>query len=190
MDFVALDFETANADPASACSVGIVTIKNNIVVDEYYSLIKTRQMSFDSSNIQVNGITPAMVENAENFSAVWTEMAKRLEGQTVAAHYAAFDIKVLKASLDDYNLDYPAIRYVCSWIIGKAVWPDLMSYRLDVLAKRIGFQFTHHNALEDARACAMVLLQECEDSCIVSFDEMAKKYKFSIGNIAPQATLF
>ena len=190
MDFVALDFETANAGPASACSVGIVTIKNNIVVDEYYSLIKPRQMSFDSSNIQVNGITPAMVEDAEEFPMVWTEMAKRLDGQTVAAHYAAFDIKVLKASLDDYDLYYPAIRYVCSWVIGKAVWPDLMSYRLDVLAKRIGFQFAHHNALEDARACAMVLLKECEESGTKSFDEMAKKYKFSIGNIVPQATLF
>ena len=190
MDFVALDFETANADPASACSVGIVTIKNNIVVDEYYSLIKPKKMIFDSSNIQVNGITPAMVEDAAEFSEVWTEMAKRLDGQMVAAHYAAFDIKVLKASLDDYNLAYPAIRYVCSWLIGKAVWPDLMSYRLDVLAKRISFQFAHHNALEDARACAMVLLRECEDSGIASFDEMAKKYKFSIGNIAPQVSLF
>ena len=190
MDFIALKYKNENIDPASACEVGIVTIKNNIVVDEYYSLIKPRQMSFDSSNIQVNGITPAMVEDAENFSAVWTEMAQRLEGQTVAAHYAAFDIKVLKASLDDYNLDYPAIRYVCSWIIGKAVWPDLMSYRLDVLAKRIGFKFSHHNALEDARACAMVLLKECEDSGIASLDELAKKYKFSIGNIVPQATLF
>lgn len=190
MDFVAIDFETANADPASACSVGIVTIKNNIVVDEYYSLIKPRKMAFDSSNIQVNGITPAMVENAESFPDVWAEMAKRLDGQTVAAHYAAFDIKVLKASLDDYHLSYPAIRYVCSWLIGKAVWPDLVSYRLDVLAKRIGLQFTHHNALEDARACAMVLLQECEDARIISLDEMAKKYKFSIGNIVPQVTLF
>ena len=190
MDFVALDFETANAGPASACSVGIVTIKNNIVVDEYYSLIKPRQMAFDSSTIQVNGITPAMVEESENFAGIWSEMAKRLDGQMVAAHYAAFDIKVLKASLDDYSLGYPAIRYVCSWIIAKAVWPDLMSYRLDVLAKRIGFQFTHHNALEDARACAMVLLQECENSGVASFDEMAKKYQFSIGRIAPQTSLF
>ena len=70
MDFVALDFETANIDPASACSVGIVTIKNNIVVDEYYSLIKPKKMIFDSSNIQVNGITPAMVEDAAEFSEV------------------------------------------------------------------------------------------------------------------------
>ncbi|MGL5206774.1 MAG: 3'-5' exonuclease [Acidaminococcaceae bacterium] len=190
MDFVALDFETANADPASACSVGIVTIKNGIVVDEYYSLIKPREMVFDSSNIEVHNITPAMVETAEEFPAVWTEMAQRLDGQTVAAHYAPFDIKVLKASLDIYNLSYPAIRYVCSWLIAKAVWPDLMSYRLDVLAKGIGFQFTHHNALEDARACAMLLLQECEEAGISSFDEMAKKYKFSIGKIIPQATLF
>ena len=190
MDFVAIDFETANADPASSCSVGIVTIKNSVIVDEYYTLIKPRQMTFDSANIQVNGITPAMVETAGTFSDVWPEMAKRLEGQTVAAHYAAFDIKVLKASLNDYDLDYPAIRYLCSWIISKAVWPDLMSYRLDVLAKRIGFSFSHHNALEDARACSAVLLRACEDAGITSFDEMAKMYKFSIGRIAPQESLF
>ena len=190
MDFVALDFETATADPASACSVGIVIIKNSVIVDEYYSLIRPRQLVFDSGNIQVNGITPEMVRNAGDFAAVWPEIAKRLEGETVAAHYAAFDIKVLKASLGDYDLENPAIRYVCSWVIGKAVWPDLVSYRLDVLAKRIGFSFTHHNALEDAKACALVLLRACEDTGITSFDEMAKRYKFNIGRIAPQGSLF
>lgn len=190
MDFVALDFETANANPASACSVGIVTIKNNVVVDEYYTLIKPEKFVFDTRNIQVNGITPAMVDTAGNFLTIWPEMAKRLEGQTIAAHYAAFDIKVLKAALADYNLEDPAMRYVCSWVIGKAVWPDLMSYRLDILAKRIGFDFSHHNALEDARACAMVLLRACEETRTTSFDEMAKMYKFNIGRIAPQRSLF
>ena len=190
LNFVALDFETANADPASVCSVGLVTVENNIITDEYYSLVKPKGMVFDAANIEVNGITPKMVEKAASFAEIWTEVEHRIEGRMVAAHYAAFDIKVLKAVLDAHLIGYPAINYVCSWLVSKAVWPGLPSYRLDLLARRIGFSFRHHDALEDARACAMLLLRAGEESGFASFEEMSRHYKLNIGKIAPQGALF
>ena len=39
-DFVAIDFETANNEPSSVCSVGIVIVKDRQVVDSFYSLIQ------------------------------------------------------------------------------------------------------------------------------------------------------
>ncbi len=38
-NFAAIDFETANNQPTSVCSVGVVIVKNNEFVDSFYSLI-------------------------------------------------------------------------------------------------------------------------------------------------------
>ena len=38
-DFAAIDFETANHQPTSVCSIGIVIVRNGIVTDKFYSLI-------------------------------------------------------------------------------------------------------------------------------------------------------
>ncbi|MBE1555343.1 hypothetical protein [Sporosarcina limicola] len=39
MDFVAIDFETANSLRSSVCSVGIVQVKNGKIIKEIQSLI-------------------------------------------------------------------------------------------------------------------------------------------------------
>ena len=39
MDFAAIDFETANEQPSSVCSVGVVIVRGGEVVDSFYSLI-------------------------------------------------------------------------------------------------------------------------------------------------------
>ena len=39
-DFAAIDFETANNERSSVCSVGIVIVRGGEIVDKFYSLIK------------------------------------------------------------------------------------------------------------------------------------------------------
>jgi DNA polymerase III epsilon subunit-like protein len=39
-NFAAIDFETANQQRTSVCSVGIVIVRDGEIVDSYYSLIK------------------------------------------------------------------------------------------------------------------------------------------------------
>ena len=39
-DFAAIDFETANNERSSVCSVGVVIVRGGEVVDRFYSLIK------------------------------------------------------------------------------------------------------------------------------------------------------
>ena len=38
-DFASIDFETANEQPSSVCSVGVVIVRNGEIVDKFYSLI-------------------------------------------------------------------------------------------------------------------------------------------------------
>lgn len=39
-DFAAIDFETANQQRTSVCSVGIVIVRDGEIAGSYYSLIK------------------------------------------------------------------------------------------------------------------------------------------------------
>ena len=39
-DFAAIDFETANNERSSVCSVGIVIVRDGEIVDSFYSLIQ------------------------------------------------------------------------------------------------------------------------------------------------------
>ena len=39
-NFAAIDFETANQQRTSVCSVGIVIVRDGEIVDSYYSLIR------------------------------------------------------------------------------------------------------------------------------------------------------
>ena len=39
-NFIAIDFETANQQPSSVCSVGVVMVRNGQVADTFYSLIQ------------------------------------------------------------------------------------------------------------------------------------------------------
>ena len=40
MNFVAMDFETANGQWHSACSLALVVVRNDQIVDSFYTLIK------------------------------------------------------------------------------------------------------------------------------------------------------
>ena len=39
-DFAAIDFETANNERTSVCSVGVVIVRDGELVDSFYSLIQ------------------------------------------------------------------------------------------------------------------------------------------------------
>ena len=51
---VAIDFETANRSPASACAVGLAFIEDGEVRHRAYSLIRPRDMSFDPMNVRIH----------------------------------------------------------------------------------------------------------------------------------------
>ncbi len=55
MDFVALDFETANADLSSICQVGLVTFRNGEPAETFSTLVDPEDY-FDYINISIHGI--------------------------------------------------------------------------------------------------------------------------------------
>lgn len=151
---IAIDFETANEQRGSACSVGLAWIEDGRVVRIEERLIRPKSMRFSSFNIAIHGIRPEHVEDAGEFPEVMDEFADDFRGATMIAHNAAFDFSVWRSCLDLYRQDYPDLSYLCSVKMAQKVWPHLGSHKLNILAGHLGLTFAHHNAAEDAAICA------------------------------------
>ncbi|MBS6701484.1 MAG: hypothetical protein KH284_07755 [Clostridiales bacterium] len=162
-----IDFETANGQRDSACSVGLylkefqldhVICKKEILINPH--------CKFNGFNTYVNGITAEMVANCPDFRAAYTEICSLIDKDTlVVVHNASFDISVLRRSCERYGLTSPKLSFICTLQMARKVIPALPSYSLDYLADHLGLgEFNHHNALEDAKMCAL-LFDFLMDTC-------------------------
>jgi DNA polymerase-3 subunit epsilon len=173
--FTAIDFETANRQRSSVCSVGITVVKDGRIVDEFHSLIRPSPDYFESHNVRVHGISERVVRDAPSFADLWPSLKRRLQGDLVA-HQASFDMSCLRAILDLIGEDYPEIAYYCTVEAAKSVWPALDCFRLPYLTERLGIALAkHHDAQQDARACAFLvdkILNALDVSTLCELEEL------------------
>ncbi|OMP67020.1 exonuclease domain-containing protein [Domibacillus epiphyticus] len=161
MNFVALDFETANASRSSVCSIGLAKVVDNKMIDTYYSLVNPGER-FDSRNIAVHGIHPNDVRDAPSFQDIFEDVFHFIGDDPIVAHFAQFDINVLRGTAQKYKLQLPDNPYFCSCMLAKKLL-NLPSNKLNIVASHFNFQFEHHNALEDAIACATIVMNMTKD---------------------------
>ena len=161
MNITAIDFETATGKRYSACAVGITTVENGKIIDEYHSLIQPPDNEYSYFNIQVHGITENDTANALIFPEVYPEIKKRLAGKTIVAHNESFDRNVLQKTMEYYNLDYSELGISNQWECTLKIYrtKGYNPASLDVCCKRQGIKLNHHEALSDARGCAMLYLK-------------------------------
>ncbi|MBE9915564.1 3'-5' exonuclease [Paenibacillus donghaensis] len=184
MDFIAIDFETANANRSSACSLGLVEVKDGAVVSERSWLIDPGQ-PFDYRNIQIHGITESMVQGMPTFHELWPELQPLLDGKHIVAHNASFDMSVLRYCLDRASIEYPSFHYYCTYLLSKKMLNWLPSHKLNVLTEWYGIPLHHHDALDDARACAQVLLHLIQQEEQTSAERLSLDLGCKIGLIYP-----
>ena len=153
LNFVALDFETANESKNSAISLAVVTVEDGRITKRGYSLIKPPVMQFNQEFIGIHGIQPEEVLNKPTFDQLWPAIYNNhLKGKLLVAHNAKFDIDVLRATLDHYNIE----------------WPDLVNHKLNTLGGFLGIKFNHHNALDDSEVCAKVAIAAAKEKGVDS----------------------
>lgn len=160
-DFAAIDFETANNRPSSICSVGIVIVRNDVVTDEIYRLIRPTPNFYMPGNVRIHGLTRSDTNPAPHFNDVWPEIAPQIEGLPLVAHFSRFDQGCLMAALEHFNMPHPDYRFFCTCTASRRVLGRrLPNHKLDTVAAYLGFDaFRHHHAMDDARACAHIALQ-------------------------------
>ena len=159
-DFAAIDFETANEQLSSVCSVGIVIVRNGIITDRFYSLIQPEPDHYNYSNTQVHGLSYEDTINAEVFPKVWKEIELLIDGLPLVAHNKGFDEACLKAVFKTYQMDYPDYIFYCTLAASRRQLKYLPNHQLHTVAEDCGYILTdHHNALADAEACAEIAMQ-------------------------------
>lgn len=183
MDFVAIDFETATSLWTSICSIGICVVRNNKIVETKGMLFKPVPFEFNDYNIAIHGITPQMVWNKPTFCSCWKDIKPYLEGQTVVAHNASFDVGALKKTLVAAGIPLPEFEYICTVKLSQKAYPDLPSHKLNALGEALKIKFSHHTAWDDAYACAEVLLHIIKDFGVNSIEEIQDKFDIGIGKM-------
>ena len=127
-DFIAIDFETANQEPSSVCSVGVVMVRDGKIVDSFYSLIQPEPNYYNYWCQRVHGISQDETEDAPVFSKVWQQLDDYRFYDTLTASRRQFG-----QSLPNHQLH--TVAAACGYDLQK-----------------------HHHALADAEACAAIAL--------------------------------
>ncbi|PIO83856.1 exonuclease [Loigolactobacillus backii] len=175
MNFVAMDFETANSKRYSACSIALTIVRDNQVVDEFYSLIKP-DTPFSWRNEKIHGIHTADVSTAPDFPAVWPHMAPFFQrNRLVVAHNANFDIGVLRSCLEHYQLQQPEYLALDTVKTSRQFFPEFPNHKLDTVCRELEIDlYHHHNALDDSLACANILLCEANQFGTAPLQKLVK----------------
>ncbi len=163
MKFIAIDVETANANLSSICQIGLAFFENGELVDTWESLINPEE-EFDPINVSIHGINYSDVENAPTFKDISERFINLVQDSTLVSHMS-FDRVALYRSFEKVKLE----QLNCSWIdtamVVRRTWNDLSKkgYGLANVAKKLNIKFEHHNALEDAKTCGIILIKALEE---------------------------
>jgi DNA polymerase III subunit epsilon len=165
MDFVAIDFETANPNYASVCAAGWATVRSGVITD-HGSWLCRPPAGFDEFglyNVRVHGITADKVADQPVFAERVPELLARLDtGLPIVAHNAAFDIGVLEQSLATCGRSRPRNPYHCTKVWSKRLF-HLPKYTLPQVCEHLGLAIgKHHEAGDDAVAAAQIAIRLAE----------------------------
>ena len=160
LDFAAIDFETANGQPSSVCSVGVVIVRGGEGKERFYSLIQPEPNYYAWFCRKVHGLGPEDTDDAEVFPKVWSRVAPLIEGLPLVAHNSPFDEGCLRAVMRVYQMDWPDYKFYCTCRASRRKMKWLPNHQLHTVAEACGFVLeNHHHALADAEACAAIAIK-------------------------------
>ncbi len=183
--YVAFDFELANANPTSICSIGYAVVENNKVVKTYYSLVRPVPFYMTSGCFKVHRIPLNSLSNERKFVDIWKEISEDFNDTIIISHDVYQDSRSLRAILNYYGLPYPDCRMSCSFILSKRLLPNLPSYKLADLSNYFHFVYQPHHALNDSLLCAALISKMEEIYQVDSLDALCKIAKFKYGRMKP-----
>ena len=154
--FTAVDVETPNRYSRSICSIGIVRVEGDGEITRLHRLVNPCD-EFDAANIAIHGIRPADVEREPSLYELWPEIEPYFTNCLLVAHNALFDLPVIRKALLRENLYAENWKYICTLETSRKHIPKTAfgSHKLNDLCAGLNIPLEHHhNALDDALACA------------------------------------
>lgn len=190
MNFVAIDFEMANARRASICQIGLIKVINGVPGNQFTGLVTPPpgHTMFTQQNTRIHGITSWDVKNAggQDMPAPgWPEMLERLWKYThngalpLVAHNASVERSGIEQATAACGLEIPFYKYLCTVKLAKRWLPDSPNNKLDTLIDHLALgDFQHHDAGEDARATALMLMEIARRNGVDSLGELWPDYQW------------
>ena len=118
MNFISIDFETANDNLLSACALGVVEFENSTMRSENHLLINPPyfQRRLKEENYNIHKIPYDLYSKSSSFKAVWSNLTNDMEniikpGTVFICFNAIFDVSVLTNLLNKYNLSRDFLFY-------------------------------------------------------------------------------
>lgn len=164
MNYIVVDVETANPDYSSICQIGIVGVVDGAVASKQCFLINP-ETYFDAVNTSIHGIDEEMVAKSPSFDVVFKSLSDTLANHIIV-HHGPFDRIAITRAQERYGINEGNLRFLDNQAVVRRVWEDVAKkgYGLSNLAERIGYDFKHHNALEDALATQAIFEIALADS--------------------------
>lgn len=159
--FVAIDFETATDSRDSACALGWAVYEEGEPRETGGTLIDPEipASGWSEFNSAIHGIKPDDVRGAPTFAEVWPHLATLAATAPLVAHYASFDLSVMRAGLARYELEPPPLRYACSALLSRAAWPLMVSVSLSVVSRHLGLLIAERSPGANAQASAEIAIR-------------------------------
>ncbi|MGI9356459.1 MAG: 3'-5' exonuclease [Rhizobiaceae bacterium] len=158
--FIALDVETSCGDSASICQIGLACVSNDGSIETWSTFVDP-MMPFAPFNIELHGIDAETVKDAPTFPEIWPRIHLLLAKHPMVQH-SRFDEYAINAACKAHGLPRPRLSWYNSVTVARNAWPELKGnggHGLANLKRYLNLEFRHHDAGEDARAAAMVVLR-------------------------------
>jgi DNA polymerase-3 subunit epsilon len=171
--FIALDVETACGDSASICQIGLACVDTQDKIHTWAGYVDPL-MPFAPFNTELHGIDANTVRDAPNFAQIWGDLLPLLIQQPLVQH-SRFDEHAINAACKTHAQTKPRLTWHDSVVIARRAWPELKrngGHGLASLKQHLNLEFKHHDAGEDARAAAQVVLQA---EAINAYDALVQK---------------
>lgn len=161
--------------------MGIVQVRGGEIQDEWMSLVNP-EADFAWFNKRLLRVKVEDVVKGPRFPQVYPQIRDQLAGAVTVSH-SDFDRQAIGQSIDRYDLPHLDTRWLDSITLASKAWPDRAGqdgYKLKELAEFLGIRFEHHDALEDARAAALITLAACR-ACGCGVDEFSQEFQSTNG---------
>lgn len=160
MNFVAVDVETANSDVSSICQIGLAVVLSGKIAKVRTKLVDPEDF-FDPRNIRIHGIDGTAVQGSPRFRDVYGEIAGHFRGVVVS--HTVFDRTAISRACESCGTRLRYGHWLDSVQVARRAWPEKAQrgYKLGNVAADLGISFRHHDAGEDARVAAEVVLRAC-----------------------------
>ena len=157
--YVVFDVETTGKDAINngITEIGAVKIVGGKITEQFTTLVKP-DYHIPDEIVGITGISDEMVKDCLKIQAVLPDFMKFIEGATLVAHNADFDMKFIKrfANAEDYEVKNEVLDTLA---LSRKLFPSQKHHDLKTMATNFNIVFHHHRALADAYATAELLIE-------------------------------